>query len=388
MQRSLLRGVDRIRGERIVVQPPDDRAERVQIVRAGETPVAHLPHLVSQTGLIERVGVSGDGNFNCVKHWIGRHVSIDEQQRLRRRGYKVEQSAVIVVRRDIARFVRRDDEELVVRSGEQIVQLDLMGFLQHSAGRPKSKVAVGAITNHGCGGLIGRPPDDCFSELVRLRNIRHDRRHEIGPRRGGACRRRHRVLIGCHDGVAVRHLQAPVDGPGAGGGRNGVREHAKWTRCFEGEHFPARLGGTGDEDIYRRLSREVRVDQLDFDHIRRAIGAAIEEQHADTWQRQVTGDHQREILVNGRRINARVFDHVAGPHANDVFPRQRRAQADGFDVVNAVVARRVGHRLALVKLVAAINSAIRRFHLEIQIVDQCRNGAGKPRHVRVGEGDF
>ena len=380
-------GVTNEASPKTVVYAPDNDSEWVEVVRARRATVAYHPRFVTQAGLIERVGVGCLVN-NRARIVGKRLVAIDKEHRLRRRGNKAEQRAAVVVRRDIARLVRRDDEELVVRSREQIVQLNLMGSFQDRAGRRERKVAIGAVTNDGRGRYVGCPPNDCFAELVGFRNVRQHRRHEVGSCRGGAWRRRPRVLIGGLDGVAVCHLQAPVGNRSAGDRCHSVGEHAERTRRHECEQFPVCFGGTGDEDVNRGLSGQVRVDQLDFDHIRRAIGPAVEEQHTHAWQRQITGHHQREILVHCRRINARVFDHVAGAHTHDVFPRQRRAQADGFDVVNIIVARRIGHRLAFVELVAAINSAVRRFHFKVEIVDQRWNSAGKPWHVRVGEGDF
>ena len=66
----------------------------------------------------------------------------------------------------------------------------------------------------------------------------------------------------------------------------------------------------------------------------------------------------------------------------------RNAQVHPFDIVNVVAGRRVGDRFAFLELVSAINSSVRRDQLEVQVVDERRNRAGEPRHIRVSQGDF
>ena len=130
LQRRLLRRVQRVGRQRVVIQPPDHHAEGSQIIRAGRPAVAHFPDFITQSGLIKRVRVVGDRNFRRAELGVGR-VGVHQQRRLRRHGDKAEPSAVVVVRRYVARLVRRNDEKLVSRFGQKIVQLHLVRGLQN-----------------------------------------------------------------------------------------------------------------------------------------------------------------------------------------------------------------------------------------------------------------
>ena len=383
----MLRRVQRVGRQRVVIQPPDHHAEGSQIIRAGRPAVAHFPDFITQSGLIKRVRVVGDRNFRRAELGVGR-VGVHQQRRLRRHGDKAEPSAVVVVRRYVARLVRRNDEKLVSRFGQKIVQLHLVRGLQNGVRQRERKIAVGAVTNHRRRRLVRRPGDDRFAELVGFRNVRHRRRHEVNNRGGGVAGGRRGVLINRFDGVAVRHLQTPVGHRGAGHNREVVGERAERTRGHQRHRFAVRLSGTGHQDSDRRLARQIGIDQFHLDHIRRTVGGAIEEHNTDTRRRQIAGNHERKILVNGRRVHPRVFDDIPRDDSHDVFAGRRRLQMHGLDVVDLVAARRVGHRLAVDKLVAAINASVRRNHFEVEVVDQRRNRAGEPRHVGVSQRDF
>ena len=72
-------------------------------------------------------------------------------------------------------------------------------------------------------------------------------------------------------------------------------------------------------------------------------------------------------------------------HPNEIFARERGGQMDCFDVVDGVERRRPRNRLAFVELVAVINLAVRRHHLEVEIVDQRRNRRGQPGDIGVNQ---
>ena len=195
-------------------------------------------------------------------------------------------------------------------------------------------------------------------------------------------------MIACRDRVAVSDLQSTVRHRAAGDHGDVVGKDTERARRRQQEWFSTAFGRAGDLNGDRGLPRQVRIDQFGPDHVRRAISPPIEEQHADAWQGQVTGNNQRKILVHSRCVPARVLDHIAGEYTHEIFTRLRDAQVHPFDVVDIVAGRRVGDRFATSELVSPINSAVRRDDFKVQVVDQGRDRAGESRHIRVGQRDF
>ena len=151
-----------------------------------------------------------------------------------------------------------------------------MRLFQHRVGCRERKTAVRAVTNDRSRRFVCRPGDQRAAELVRFRNVRHQRRQQINPRRGQADRLGRRILVDRLDGVALPHLQPPVRHRHTGEDGDVIGEHTQRTGRPQREGFPIRFGGTVDEDIDGGLSCQVGVDQLHFDDIRRSICLALQ----------------------------------------------------------------------------------------------------------------
>ena len=120
-----------------------------------------------------------------------------------------------------------------------------------------------------------------------------------------------------------------------------------------------------------------------------AVLTAVQQHHAGLGRGDVPAEHQGEVLVHHvGRVEPRVLHHMAGHHPHHIFAGRRRPKVDPFDVVDVICAQGVGHRFAVLELVAPIDPAVRPDEFQVQIVHQGRNGGRKSGRVRVGQGDF
>ena len=84
--------------------------------------LADVPHFVAHPGPVERVGIDRHWNLRaCIVRPV--HIGVHQQQRPGRHGHEAEQSADVVVGRNVARFIGGNDEKLVGRAGDQIAQV-------------------------------------------------------------------------------------------------------------------------------------------------------------------------------------------------------------------------------------------------------------------------
>ena len=111
--------------------------------------------------------------------------------------------------------------------------------------------------------------------------------------------------------------------------------------------------------------------------------------HAFAGEGNLAGDHQSEVLL-GRAIGPTVdiLEYPLGPDSEDPFAGGGIADPNALDVVDPVAIGRVGYRLAIQEGVAPEDTPIGGDHLQVQIVDQGRDGGGQSRNIGVGEGDL
>ena len=154
-----------------VVDAPHHNFEGAQIIRSGRmSHLADVPHFVAYPGPVERVGIDCHRDLRA---FIVRpvRIGVHQQQGLGRHGDEAEQTAAVVVRRDVARFIDGNDQELVGRTGAQIDQFQLVSLFQNAVGGREREQRICAVADDGGGGFIAVPGNHHFAEPIRDRDI-------------------------------------------------------------------------------------------------------------------------------------------------------------------------------------------------------------------------
>jgi len=377
----------------VVGSAPNHDREGLQIGELRRTPGGHFPKGVAEPCGVEGVGIGAVGDIGgapLVFVPSGGVPVIHQQDGRSRRRDKAEVSPRVIIRGGIAGGIGRNEIEEIGRAGDQASQTDRMGSVQGEIGdgQVESRVRAVAIADNGTGGLGCLPGDSEDSHVGRHRHVadgggdqvRHSPRHTLHL---GA------VLINGLDTIAMLEFQFAV-----GGGAPRHRSHCA-CECavvaggLEHDRFPVRLGRAAQHYADGIAGSAGRVENGQSKLARRGIGRAIQQHGSRSRARQVPGNDQREVLVNGSRFRrARILHNMPAADAHQVVARRRLRQMHGFHVVEDVGRGGIGRRIITRKLVAAVERPIGGDNFQVQIIHQCGNCPGKTVNVSVGQGDF
>ena len=212
-------------------------------------------------------------------------------------------------------------------------------------------------------------------------------RDQIGRGRGDPLDAEAVNIVG-FDGVAVVDFELPIHGGGTDDRRDRASEGAVVAGRMQSVGFAGGFGGAFHQDADGVAGGPGGVEDGQLNEARRGIGGAIEQDGPDAGAGEVTGDDEREILVNAGGVEPGILHDMAGADADEVVARQGLAEVDGFDVVKVVGGRRVGDGIASGELVAAVEGAVRADDLEVQIVYQRGDRARESGDVRIGQRDL
>src|ERR1017187_9791139 len=157
---------------------------------------------------------------------------------------------------------------------------------------------------------------------------------------------------------------------------------------MQSEILASGFGGAFQQDVDSIAGGPGEVEDRHLDKTWRGISGAVKQNGSDAGTGEVTGDDEREILINGGCVEAGILDDMAGPDANRIVSRQGLGEVNRLDVVKGVGGRCVGNGIVAGELVATVEGSIRTNDLKVQAIYQRGKGASETGAVGVGQGDL